>query len=64
MEAQAFTASPYVLSQVVDHILTSRRITRQDQRLLMSLKSPSSEEQSLINRVYEALHRGLLKVAD
>jgi hypothetical protein len=30
----------------------------------MSLTSVNTQEQSLINRVYEALHRGLLRVVD
>lgn len=55
---------PSALQEVVQRILTSRRITRIDQRLLLSLGSSNQEEQTLINQVFDRLRRGLLKVVD
>lgn len=62
MSAQAFTSPS--LQEVVDRILTSRKITRIDQRLLLSLNSLNWEEQTLINQVFDRLRNGLLKVVD
>lgn len=61
MEAQVLPPS---LQDVVDRILTSRRITRLDQRLLLSLANLSREEQTLLNEVFDRLRRGLLRVVD
>ncbi|MBW4695286.1 MAG: hypothetical protein KME27_26345 [Lyngbya sp. HA4199-MV5] len=61
MEAQVLPPS---LQDVVDRILTSRRITRLDQRLLVSLANLSREEQALLNEVFDRLRRGLLRVVD
>lgn len=61
MDAQVLPPS---LQDVVDRILTSRRITRLDQRLLVSLANLSHEEQALLNEVFERLRRGLLRVVD
>lgn len=55
---------PLSLQDVVDRILTSRRITRVDQRLLISLANLSREEQTLLNEVFDRLRRGLLRVVD
>jgi hypothetical protein len=55
------------LKQVIDQILASHKITRHDQQMLMAMFSQgvlSLEEQSLFNRVYEALRKGLLRVID
>lgn len=55
------------LEQTIEKILTSRRITRNDQNLLMSLFSKQGvtpQDAALINRVYEALHQGRLRVVD
>lgn len=61
MEAQVLPPS---LQDVVDRILTSRRITRVDQRLLISLANLNREEQALLNEVFDRLRRGLLRVVD
>ncbi|MBW4473415.1 MAG: hypothetical protein KME45_24020 [Stenomitos rutilans HA7619-LM2] len=61
MEAQVL---PLSLQDVVDRILTSRRITRLDQRLLVSLANLSREEQAVLNEVFDRLRRGLLRVVD
>lgn len=61
MEVQVLPSS---LKDVVDHILNSRRITRMDQRLLVSLANLSREEQALLNEVFDRLRRGLLRVVD
>ncbi len=63
MEAQALTSLPS-LKDVAEHILSSRRITRQDQRLLLVLTASSSEDLDLISQVFDRLRRGLLKVVD
>ena len=61
MEAQVLSPS---LQEVVTRILTSRRITRIDQQLLVSLAKLSGDEQALLNEVFDRLHRGLLRVVD
>lgn len=48
--------------EAIDRIFASRRITRADQRLFLSMPNLNAEEQMLINQVFDRLHRGLLKV--
>ena len=55
------------IEQLVEEILMSRKITRNHQQQLMTFFSdPSIDSQawSLIQRVQEALQRGLLRVVD
>lgn len=56
------------LDQVIDRIFLSHRITRADQHrfmtTLLSRDSLSYEDQIKINRVFDALQRGLLRVVD
>lgn len=55
------------ITQLTDNIFNTRRITRRDQRLLMYLLSSyrlGEQEQNLINRIYEMLNKGLLRVVD
>lgn len=55
------------LEQTIEKILSSRRITRNDQTMLMASfakKNLSPNDAALINRVYEALHQGRLRVVD
>ncbi len=52
------------LEQVVNRILTSRQITHEDQHLLLLSKTLTSQEIALINRVFDKLRQGLLKVVD
>ena len=52
------------LQEVVNQILTSRRITRFDQHLLLAARSLSGEEQRLINQVFDRLRAGFLRVVD
>lgn len=55
------------IEEAVEKILASRRITRYDQRLLMSLYSNSGlsdSDAALLNRVYEALNQGRLRVVE
>ncbi|HIK18952.1 MAG TPA: hypothetical protein IGS53_27215 [Leptolyngbyaceae cyanobacterium M33_DOE_097] len=52
------------LKDVVDHILVSRKITRQDQRLLLTLTTNNAEEMGLIRVVFDRLRQGLLRVVD
>ncbi len=52
------------LEQVVNRILTSRQITHEDQHLLLLNRTPNSQELALINRVFDKLRQGLLKVVD
>ncbi|PSB28466.1 hypothetical protein [Stenomitos frigidus] len=61
MQAQVLTPS---LQDVTDRILSSRRITRMDQRLLLSLANLNSDEQTLLNEVFDRLREGLLRVVD
>ena len=56
------------LEQMVDRIVASYRITRSDQQKLMnallSQQSISSGEQVLIDRVFDLLRAGRLRVVD
>lgn len=56
------------LEQVVERIFRMRQITRIDQRLLMtallSKDSLTETEYKNINKVFDALQQGLIKVAD
>lgn len=67
MQAQA-TLPQISLDKIVERIMAFRQISRIDQRLLMSSllskDSLSEQDQSNINRVFDALQRGLLKVVD
>ncbi|MBP0000620.1 MAG: hypothetical protein J7641_16750 [Cyanobacteria bacterium SID2] len=54
--------------EIADRIFNSHRITRADQQVFMaSLLSKSAltpEEENLINKVFEELKRGVLRVVD
>lgn len=56
------------IEQIVSQIFSTRKITRTDQRRLMSMllakDSFNSEEQNCINRVFESLRQGLIRVVD
>ena len=56
------------IEQVVDRILSSRKISRTDQQALMaalmSKNAISTKDQLLINRVFDALRKGQLRVVD
>lgn len=57
-------SSPTLLQEVVDRILSSRRITRDDQRLLLLVGNSDDEERTLVNQVFDRLRKGLLRVVD
>lgn len=56
------------IEQYIEHIFTTRQITRFNQELLMSAllskKALSGSEQVSINRVFDGLRSGLIKVAE
>lgn len=56
------------IAQLVEKIFSSRMITRADQHRFMSAALSkvrlSQDDQIQINRVFDALRRGLLKVVD
>jgi hypothetical protein len=56
------------IEQLVEHIFVTRQITRFNQELLMAIllskQVLNDGEQDHINRVFDALRRGLLKVTD
>lgn len=55
------------LETTVENIFATRRITRYDQKLLMVLfaqNNLSSKDKDLLDRVYEALNQGRLRVVD
>lgn len=56
------------IEQIVLEIFSNRRITRTDQRRLMSMLLAkdclSSEEQNSINRMFESLRQGAIRVVD
>lgn len=60
----ASTLNTLPLEEIVERILTTRQITRGDQHSLLTLGSLTSQEKLLINRVFDRLRMGLLKVVD
>ncbi|HEY9736295.1 MAG TPA: hypothetical protein V6D06_08435 [Trichocoleus sp.] len=55
------------LEQLVSQICMTRKITRQDQHLLMALSSQSGlgeQQLRLLDSVYERLHKGCIRVVD
>ncbi|HEY9847991.1 MAG TPA: hypothetical protein V6D28_00920 [Leptolyngbyaceae cyanobacterium] len=67
MSAQ--TSKPKSLvEQVIERIFADRQITKADQNLLMSSllskKSLNENDEEQINRVFDALQRGMLRVVD
>lgn len=56
------------IEQLIEQMLASRRISRADQeRFMAALLSKSvltEKEQSQVNRVFDALRSGLLRVVD
>ncbi|MCW6038375.1 hypothetical protein K4A83_19155 [Spirulina subsalsa FACHB-351] len=59
--------TPTYIEEFVNHILTTRRITRQDQSRLMSLLFDNvlgDQEQRVVNRIFDALHQGTVRVVD
>lgn len=55
------------ITQLADKILHSRRISRQDRSQLMHLLSRTGlgeREQNVVDRLYQELHMGLIRVVD
>jgi hypothetical protein len=55
------------IEQTIDRIFAARRLTRHDQDMLMSMfsrRNLTPTDAALINRVYEALSQGRLRVVD
>ncbi len=67
-QQQSSQPASTAVSSVVEQIFDNRRITRSDQHRLMNLllskDALSLEDQNQINRVFDALRRGLLRVVD
>jgi hypothetical protein len=59
---------PDTLDRIIERIFSSRKITRADQKRFMSAMlskgTLSGEDQTKVNRVFNALQQGLLKVVD
>ncbi|AFZ58135.1 hypothetical protein H6G54_15565 [Anabaena cylindrica FACHB-243] len=59
---------PNNLEEILQRIFSNRRITRQDQHIMMSslLSAEGLSEQNMqeINKVFDALKKGLIKVVD
>lgn len=55
-----------ILQAMASRVLASRRITRDDQQLLMSLISYGLNETDnvLISQIHEGLRRGIVRVVD
>ncbi len=62
MNAPTLNATP--LESIVERILSTRQITRVDQHSLLALGNLTAQEKQLINRVFDRLRMGLLKVVD
>lgn len=56
------------IDAIVERIFANRRITRQDQNIMMSnlMSQEGLSEQNImqINQVFDALKRGIIKVVD
>lgn len=55
------------IQRVIDEILASRKITREDQNILMSLLFDGvlgDTHQQEVNRIYEAVSHGFIRVVD
>nr|OEJ76742.1 hypothetical protein BH720_02985 [Desertifilum tharense IPPAS B-1220] len=56
------------IESLVDQIISSYKLTRADQQMLMdallSKQSLNATEQSLINQVFDGIKRGLVRVID
>ena len=67
MPAQIPTPESHI-NQIVTRIFSTHRITRSDQKLfmatLLSQDCLSAEEQRQIDRVFDGLRQGLLRVVD
>ncbi|MCT7983779.1 hypothetical protein NG796_10765 [Laspinema sp. A4] len=60
-------SSESTIGELTEKILNSRRISRQDQSQLMRLLCGSyvgEQEQDLVDKIYQGLHMGLIKVVD
>lgn len=68
MQGTASVQQLPTIEQVVSQIFSNRKITRLDQRRLMSMllakEILSYEEQSCINQVFESLRSGVIRVVD
>ncbi|MBU6229056.1 MAG: hypothetical protein KGQ93_05130 [Cyanobacteria bacterium REEB459] len=56
-----------VIEQAIEQMFASRQLTRHDQKLLMTLFSQrdlNAKDAALIDRLYEALSQGRLRVVD
>ena len=58
------TLNPSPLENIVERILETRQITRMDQHSLLRLSNLNAQEQLMINRLFDRLRMGLLKVVD
>ncbi len=59
--------SPSSIEDIVNHVFDTRRITRLDQQHFMKAalsNTLSSHDHALINQVFDALQRGMLRVVD
>lgn len=55
------------LEKTIEQMFATRRLTRRDQQMIMAMFSQrdlSPTDAALINRVYEALSQGRLRVVD
>ncbi len=57
--------APTDLEKLIQNIFLTRKITRQDQQMIMSLHSRNqltAQEQSYINQIHQALFQGRIRV--
>jgi hypothetical protein len=57
-------ASAFSVEPIAQKILSSRKITRADQHLLLTPHTLSLQEQRLIDQVFVLFRAGLLRVVD
>jgi hypothetical protein len=61
---QTLDVSTFSVTPIAEKILNSRQITRADQQLLLIPHPLSLQEQQLIDRVFDRLRQGFLRVVD
>lgn len=64
MTATQIRPQQSTVRDIVERIFESHRITRADQRSLLSKSTITDEEERLINQVFDELKRGVLRVTD
>jgi hypothetical protein len=65
---QSLSINGHSIEQLIEHMLAARQISRQDQDVFMSVllakRNLTEWERSQVNRIYDALRTGRLRVVE